>query len=127
MFRALAGAASVAVGLVSAAPARADDWTLSCSYPAPNMNLRIHYDAGAPSYSIRVFHAGNTGLPEHAELKANIISSRERLTLLTFESAPNARQLLVKVDTAPMTSTAEWGNAVSWDHGTATGTCRQLG
>ena len=119
---------NLAVGITlscSATAALADDWSLSCHYPAAGLTLLAAYDADGPTYSLTVQKPGKVEIPRTKQ-DAFVITGQNDLFLFTHNAEPNALQLLWRINKVPMTSTLEIGSAVSWDRQSLKGQCRQL-
>jgi hypothetical protein len=111
-----------------ASPARADDWTLVCSYER-GVIVEIKYNAGDPSHEVAVKLNGTTDLLAHrafvpaARLTApgsfTFIVDRERTGLA------NERNLIIRLNTDTMASTIEAGNGASWDYLSLQGACSE--
>lgn len=119
---------AVASAFALASPARADDWTLVCSYER-GVLVEIKYNADDPSHDVAIRLNGETDLFTHrafvpaARLTApngyTFIVDRERTGMA------NERNLIIILNTDTMASTLEAGNGVSWDYLTLQGTCSE--
>lgn len=113
--------------LLLASPAKADDWSLRCTYEQ-GVILRIEYNAGEPSHSVAVLSKGKSALMLTPPVPAARLTASDRYTFIVDRERTghaNEHSLLIRLHTDTMRSTLEGGNGVSWDYVALAGKMRR--